>query len=91
MVLMRQMGPVRHPAGGGAAEQASAPVDWARWCPGIGPDYDDLIDPVTGDLELYCLAVSERHGRANRNTVGTRVRRSGRRDRRAQGGDPHGW
>jgi PTH2 family peptidyl-tRNA hydrolase len=20
---------------------------------GIGPDYDDLIDPVTGDLELY--------------------------------------
>jgi len=62
-----------------------------RTCLGIGPDYDDLIDPVTGDLELYCLAVSERHGRANRNTVGTRVRRSGRRDRRAQGGDPHGW
>jgi PTH2 family peptidyl-tRNA hydrolase len=22
-------------------------------CLGIGPDYDDLIDPVTGDLELY--------------------------------------
>lgn len=24
-----------------------------RTCLGIGPDYDDLIDPVTGDLELY--------------------------------------
>jgi peptidyl-tRNA hydrolase, PTH2 family len=24
-----------------------------RTCIGIGPDYDDLIDPVTGDLELY--------------------------------------
>jgi PTH2 family peptidyl-tRNA hydrolase len=22
-------------------------------CVGIGPDYDDLIDPVTGELELY--------------------------------------
>ena len=22
-------------------------------CVGIGPDYDDLIDPVTGDLDLY--------------------------------------
>ncbi len=20
---------------------------------GIGPDYDDLVDPVTGNLELY--------------------------------------
>ena len=26
-------------------------------------------DPVTGDLKLYCLAVAERHGGANRNTV----------------------
>jgi peptidyl-tRNA hydrolase, PTH2 family len=24
-----------------------------RTCLAIGPDYDDLIDPVTGDLELY--------------------------------------
>ena len=24
-----------------------------RTCLGIGPDYDQLIDPVTGDLELY--------------------------------------
>ncbi|MGO8891589.1 MAG: aminoacyl-tRNA hydrolase [Streptosporangiaceae bacterium] len=24
-----------------------------RTCLGIGPDYDDLIDPVAGDLELY--------------------------------------
>jgi PTH2 family peptidyl-tRNA hydrolase len=24
-----------------------------RTCLGIGPDYDDRIDPVTGDLELY--------------------------------------
>jgi peptidyl-tRNA hydrolase, PTH2 family len=24
-----------------------------RTCLGIGPDHDDLIDPVTGDLELY--------------------------------------
>jgi peptidyl-tRNA hydrolase, PTH2 family len=24
-----------------------------RTCLGIGPDYDDLIDPVTGGLELY--------------------------------------
>ncbi len=24
-----------------------------RTCLGIGPDYDELIDPVTGDLELY--------------------------------------
>ena len=24
-----------------------------RTCLGIGPDYDNLIDPVTGDLELY--------------------------------------
>jgi len=24
-----------------------------RTCLGIGPDYDDLIDPATGDLELY--------------------------------------
>ena len=24
-----------------------------RTCLGIGPGYDDLIDPVTGDLELY--------------------------------------
>ncbi len=24
-----------------------------RTCLGIGPDYDDLIDPVTGELELY--------------------------------------
>jgi peptidyl-tRNA hydrolase, PTH2 family len=24
-----------------------------RTCLGIGPDYDDLIDPITGDLELY--------------------------------------
>ena len=24
-----------------------------RTCLGVGPDYDDLIDPVTGDLELY--------------------------------------
>ena len=24
-----------------------------RTCLGIGPDYDDLVDPVTGDLELY--------------------------------------
>ncbi len=24
-----------------------------RTCLGIGPDYDDLIDPVTGHLELY--------------------------------------
>jgi len=24
-----------------------------RTCLGIGPDYDHLIDPVTGDLELY--------------------------------------
>jgi PTH2 family peptidyl-tRNA hydrolase len=24
-----------------------------RTCLAVGPDYDDLIDPVTGDLELY--------------------------------------
>ena len=24
-----------------------------RTCLAIGPDYDDLVDPVTGDLELY--------------------------------------
>ena len=24
-----------------------------RTCLAIGPDYDDRIDPVTGDLELY--------------------------------------
>ena len=24
-----------------------------RTCLAIGPDYDELIDPVTGDLELY--------------------------------------
>ena len=24
-----------------------------RPCLAVGPDYDDLIDPVTGDLELY--------------------------------------
>ncbi len=24
-----------------------------RTCLGVGPDYDDLIDQVTGDLELY--------------------------------------
>ena len=24
-----------------------------RTCLAIGPDYDDLIDPVSGDLELY--------------------------------------
>jgi PTH2 family peptidyl-tRNA hydrolase len=24
-----------------------------RTCLAIGPDYDDLIDPITGDLELY--------------------------------------
>jgi PTH2 family peptidyl-tRNA hydrolase len=28
-----------------------------RTCLGIGPDYDDLIDPVTGDLELYLSEV----------------------------------
>jgi peptidyl-tRNA hydrolase, PTH2 family len=24
-----------------------------RTCLAVGPDYDDLVDPVTGDLELY--------------------------------------
>jgi peptidyl-tRNA hydrolase, PTH2 family len=24
-----------------------------RTCLAVGPDYDDLIDPVTGDLDLY--------------------------------------
>ena len=24
-----------------------------RTCLAVGPDYDDLIDPITGDLELY--------------------------------------
>jgi PTH2 family peptidyl-tRNA hydrolase len=24
-----------------------------RTCLGIGPAYDELVDPVTGDLELY--------------------------------------
>jgi PTH2 family peptidyl-tRNA hydrolase len=24
-----------------------------RTCLAVGPDYDDRIDPVTGDLELY--------------------------------------
>jgi PTH2 family peptidyl-tRNA hydrolase len=24
-----------------------------RTCLAVGPDYDDLIDPVTGGLELY--------------------------------------
>ncbi len=24
-----------------------------RTCLAIGPDYDDLIDPITGDLDLY--------------------------------------
>ena len=24
-----------------------------RTCLAVGPDYDDRVDPVTGDLELY--------------------------------------
>jgi PTH2 family peptidyl-tRNA hydrolase len=24
-----------------------------RTCLAVGPDYDDLVDPITGDLELY--------------------------------------
>jgi PTH2 family peptidyl-tRNA hydrolase len=35
---------------GGLTEFGGVPT---RTCLGIGPDYDDLIDPVTGDLELY--------------------------------------
>jgi PTH2 family peptidyl-tRNA hydrolase len=35
---------------GGLTEFGGIPT---RTCLGIGPDYDDLIDPVTGDLELY--------------------------------------
>jgi PTH2 family peptidyl-tRNA hydrolase len=34
----------------GLTEFAGVPT---RTCLAIGPDYDDLIDPVTGDLELY--------------------------------------
>jgi peptidyl-tRNA hydrolase, PTH2 family len=35
---------------GGLTEFGGVPT---RTCLAIGPDYDDLIDPVTGDLELY--------------------------------------
>ena len=35
---------------GGLTEFGGVPT---RTCLGIGPDYDDRIDPVTGDLELY--------------------------------------
>jgi PTH2 family peptidyl-tRNA hydrolase len=35
---------------GGLTEFRGVPT---RTCLGIGPDYDDRIDPVTGDLELY--------------------------------------
>ncbi len=41
------------------AQGAHASMAWlsrrvpTRTCLGIGPDYDDLIDPVTGGLELY--------------------------------------
>jgi PTH2 family peptidyl-tRNA hydrolase len=35
---------------GGLTEFGGVPT---RTCLGIGPDYDDLIDPVTGSLELY--------------------------------------
>jgi peptidyl-tRNA hydrolase, PTH2 family len=35
---------------GGLTEFGGVPT---RTCLGIGPDYDHLIDPVTGDLELY--------------------------------------
>jgi len=34
----------------GLTEFGGAPT---RTCLAVGPDYDDLIDPVTGDLELY--------------------------------------
>jgi PTH2 family peptidyl-tRNA hydrolase len=35
---------------GGLTEFGGVPT---RTCLGIGPDYDERIDPVTGDLELY--------------------------------------
>ena len=35
---------------GGLTEFGGVPT---RTCLGIGPDYDDRIGPVTGDLELY--------------------------------------
>ena len=35
---------------GGLTEFGGVPT---RTCLAIGPDYDDRIDPVTGDLELY--------------------------------------
>jgi PTH2 family peptidyl-tRNA hydrolase len=35
---------------GGLTEFGGVPT---RTCLGIGPDYDEHIDPVTGDLELY--------------------------------------
>jgi len=35
---------------GGLTEFGGVPT---RTCLGIGPDYDDRIDPVTGALELY--------------------------------------
>jgi peptidyl-tRNA hydrolase, PTH2 family len=35
---------------GGLTEFGGIPT---RTCLGIGPDYDERIDPVTGDLELY--------------------------------------
>jgi hypothetical protein len=35
---------------GGLTEFGGVPT---RTCLGIGPGYDDRIDPVTGDLELY--------------------------------------
>ncbi len=35
---------------GGLTEFGGVPT---RTCLGIGPDYDDRIDPVTGELELY--------------------------------------
>jgi PTH2 family peptidyl-tRNA hydrolase len=35
---------------GGLTEFAGVPT---RTCLAIGPDYDDRINPITGDLELY--------------------------------------
>jgi PTH2 family peptidyl-tRNA hydrolase len=35
---------------GGLTEFGGVPT---RTCLGIGPDYDEHIDPVTADLELY--------------------------------------